>query len=114
MATFSLYKCRNCGFEITTSSRFHYRLMYGYNVTRKCTACKSIIHEHVDIFDVPHFENVEQFLEWIENEDFRVRYRVCPECHNRTRLTLWSPTTNRCPKCRHSLSLELKNIMNVD
>ena len=113
MATLSLYKCR-CGFEITTSSRFYYRIMSGYNVTRKCSVCKTIIHEHVCDYEVPHFETVEQFLQWIDKENFRVRYGRCPECNNWARLTLWSPTTNRCPKCRHALSLRLKNIMMVD
>ena len=114
MATFSQYKCRHCGYEITTSPRFYYRIMSGYNVTRKCSECKSIIHEHVDDFEVPHFKYIEQFLEWIDNENFRVKYGFCPDCKKRARLTLWSPTTNRCPKCRHALTLSLKNIMMVD
>lgn len=114
MACFSKYVCKHCGFEILTEPRFYYRLMFGYNVTRKCSECKSIIHEHVDILDVPHFHDIEQFLEWIDNENFRVKHGFCPDCKKRARLTLWAPTTNRCPNCRHALSLIHKDIMMVD
>ena len=115
MATFNQYVCPHCGYEILTEPRFYYRLMSGYQVTRKCSECKEIIREHFDdLFEIPHFEFPEQFFHWIESYDFRTKYGICPECHKHARLTLWSPIMNRCPKCRHTMKLKVKNIMFVD
>ena len=115
MALFSQYKCKHCGFEILTSPTFYYRTMIAYGITRKCSCCKEIIHETFGLFDLPRFDNPEEFFKWIENEDFHTKNGVCPDCHKKTRLTLWSPTTNRCPKCgRYWLTCIHKNIMCVD
>ena len=114
MACFSKYVCNHCGFEIMTEPHFYYRLMSGYQVTRKCSECKSIIREHLDLFELPHFDDPMSFLQWVESEDFRVKHGFCPECHQQARLSLWSPTVNRCPQCRHMLTLKEKDIMMVD
>ena len=114
MACFSKFVCTRCGFEILTEPHFYYRLMSGYQVTRKCSECKSIVREHLDMFEIPHFDSLRPFLQWIESEDFRIKHGFCPECHQRARLTLWSPVSNRCPRCRHMLTLKQKGIMMVD
>lgn len=114
MACFSKYLCKHCGYEILTEPHFYYRLMSGYSITRKCSNCKSILREHFPWEEVPHFEEPEHFFNWIENNGFITKHGFCPECHQFTAQTLWSPVHNRCPKCRHALTLEQKNIMMVD
>lgn len=114
MACFSQFTCKHCGFEILTEPRFYYRLMSGYYVTRKCSKCKSIIEEHFQYTDIPVFRDPEDFFKWIESNDFHSKYDFCPKCHHKSRLTLWSPTTCRCPKCRHMLTMTQKNIMMAD
>lgn len=114
MACFSKYVCKHCGFEILTEPRFYYRLMSGYTITRKCGNCKSIIREHFPWSCVPHFEEPAQFFEWIANNDFITEHGLCPECNQPGPLTLWSPTRNRCPKCKHAMTLIPKDIMMAD
>ena len=114
MACFSQYVCKHCGFEIMTEPHFYYRIKFGYMITRKCSACKCIIHEPFDDNIIPYFEDTRSFFQWIETDDFRNKSGVCPDCHQSAKFTLWSPTTNRCPKCNHKMTLIRKNIMMVD
>jgi len=79
MATWKVYKCKDCGYNIATEPQGHYVLMSGEYYNFRCAKCKEIVSIN------------------IKDSDFMP---TCPECGAANKyLYAWSAKNGKCPKC---------------
>ena len=88
MATFSVFKCKKCGYSVHTESQGHYALMSGEYYNFKCSKCKEIVSISADS---------------LAAEGYDVH---CPKCGNRDCLSTWNPLDGRCPKCNRKMEID--------
>jgi DNA-directed RNA polymerase subunit RPC12/RpoP len=88
MATFSVFKCKKCGYSVHTESQGHYALMSGEYYNFKCNKCKEIVSISSSS---------------LAQEMYGVR---CPKCGERDHLYTWNPLEGHCPKCNGRMEID--------
>jgi DNA-directed RNA polymerase subunit RPC12/RpoP len=91
MATFSLYKCPKCGYEVHTEPHGYYALMSGQYYNFKCGGCKNIVSI-----------SAQELAEM----DYNPR---CPQCNDGDHLSTWNPIDGKCPRC----NVKMKRVQGV-
>jgi len=97
MATFRLYRCKKCGYEIQTDPHGHYGLMSGEYYDFRCVKCKEIVSIHVDNLARDGY------------------FPTCPECGaSNEDLYTWNATEGKCPKCNGEIEEQIGCIIMAD
>lgn len=79
MARWSIYRCKECGYEVQTEPSGKYFLMSGKYQDYHCTKCEEIVSVNTSELD-------------------KSAKPKCPECN--TELSQkWNPVSGKCPKC---------------
>ena len=81
MATFRIYKCTKCSYEVRTEPSGYYALMFGEFYNYSCPKCRQIVSIKQDFGALPSEKKPR-----------------CPECGSKA-ITKWNPVRGKCPKC---------------
>ena len=95
MATWYLYRCKECGYEVTTSHSGRYALMSGWYQNYLCPKCKEIVSIKTD------------------TNNTTKNTPTCPDCGSET-VTRWTPKQGKCPKCNGKMELVPDEIIMAD